>query len=348
MTASLHVVADVDGPTWASDHALGLRPDASPYGLHRLADNGVAAVPVPPDAPGSPASARIGDSLRHRGGGWEWWAEAHTHVPAGADLRICWDERTGVPAALRPGGPAVATGVIWLTDAPRVAAPLAFLARRALRRSAAVWVLSTAQLPVLRDEWGVPERSLHWLPFGIDAEFWSLGTADSPAHADRPLVLGVGNDRHRDHSGLVTAVAGLPARLELVTALPIDVPPDVGERVPVLDHVALRSRYAAASVVAVLMRPNRHVSGVTTVLEAQAMGRPVVVTDTPGMRDYVSPDSAVLVPPGDPAAARRAIADLLADRARVAAMGAAGRDFVRRHATTELMTDRLAEILAAP
>ncbi len=338
------MIADVDGPTWAADHARGLRPDASPYGLHRLAAHGVPVLPSVSRQPGGPLSSRVANSLRHRGGGGEWWAEARTRVIPGVDLRVCWDERTGVPAALWPGGPDVATGVIWLTDALRMPAALAALSRRALSRAAAVWAFSTAQLPVLRDDWGVSEKSLHWVPFGIDYEFWSPAVEDSDVDGP-PLVLGVGNDRHRDHTGLIAAVAGLPARLELVTALPVDVPPEVGERVPVLDHVALRARYAAASVIAVLLTPNRHVSGLTTVLEAQAMGRPVVVTDTPGMRDYVSPDSAVLVPSGDRDAARHAIADLLADEGRAAAMGVAGREFVLRSASSASMVERLADVL---
>jgi hypothetical protein len=51
-------------------------------------------------------------------------------------------------------------------------------------------------------------------------------------------------------------------------------------------HGALRDRYRAFSVIAVALRPNLHVSGITTALEAKATGRPLVITDTPGMADY--------------------------------------------------------------
>jgi glycosyltransferase involved in cell wall biosynthesis len=327
----------VDGPAWAADHAAGRRPDASPHGLS------VLGTPVAPTPARSRVARRLDGSLRHRGGVWVWSAEARTRLPRGTALRVCWDERTGVPALLRPGGPPVATGVIWLTDQDDLPRPVRTLAVSALRRARAVWALGSAQLPVLR-AWGVPDGSLHWVPFGIDTSFWRGVPGDPLAE---PLVLGVGNDRHRDHATLVQAMSGLSARLELVTALPVSVPPALGVRVPAADHVELRSRYAAASVVAVLTRPNLHVSGVTSVLEAQAAGRAVVVTHTPGIRDYVVPGgSALLVPPGDATAARDALASLLADPARAAAMGALGRDFVRTHRTSAAMVERLAEVVA--
>lgn len=341
---SLRVVAPVSPEAWASGHAAGRLPDASPYGLHRLADHGLIVDPRPLRVPAGRVARRVDGTLRHRGAGWEWWSRPGASR-SDADVVVCWDERTGIPAALG-GSAAVATGVVWLSDT-RPSAPWAAVARRALRRAAAVWVLSDAQVQPVREHWGVPASRLHRVPFGIDEVFWSP-RGDGAATDGPPVVLGVGNDRHRDHAGLVAAVAGLPARLALVTELPVAVPPEVGERVPVLDHVALRSRYESAAVVAVLLRPNLHASGVTTLLEAQAMGRPVVVSDTPGIREYVEPGvTADLVPGGDIDAARVAIARLLADPARAAAMGAAGRRFVLRRGRSADMVAALAEILRA-
>lgn len=340
---SLRVVSPLSSRAWASGHAEGRLPDASPYGLHRLADHGLVVDPRPMRVPVGPLARRLDGTLRHRGAGWEWWSRRGV-TSSDADMVVSWDERTGVPAGL--GSAAVATGVVWLTDT-RPPPLFVAVARRALRRAAAVWVLSDAQLQPVREQWGVPSSRLHRVPFGIDEVFWSP-RGDSTAADGPPVVLGVGNDRHRDHAGLVAAVAGLPARLALVTELPVDVPPEVGERLTVLDHLALRSRYESAAVVAVLLRPNLHVSGVTTLLEAQAMGRPVVVSDTPGIREYLEPGvTADLVPVGDADAARAAIAGLLADPARAAAMGAAGRRLVLRRGRSADMVAALAEILRA-
>ena len=56
--------------------------------------------------------------------------------------------------------------------------------------------------------------------------------------------------------------------------------------------------------------PNNYAAGVQALMEAQSCRRPVVVTATSGLRGYL--DAGVTtVPPGDPAALRRAIMHLL-------------------------------------
>ena len=63
-----------------------------------------------------------------------------------------------------------------------------------------------------------------------------------------------------------------------------------------------------------------------TVLEAMAVGRPIMTTDWPGCRETVEPGvNGVTVPVRDPAALAAALRELLADPARLAAMGAASR-----------------------
>jgi glycosyltransferase involved in cell wall biosynthesis len=60
-----------------------------------------------------------------------------------------------------------------------------------------------------------------------------------------------------------------------------------------------------------------YAAGATGVLEAMAMRKPLIVSDAPGIRDYVTPgETACLVPPGDPDALAHVIGELLADRAR--------------------------------
>jgi glycosyltransferase involved in cell wall biosynthesis len=84
-------------------------------------------------------------------------------------------------------------------------------------------------------------------------------------------------------------------------------------------------------------------------LEAMASGRAVVATDVPGHRDVVSEETGLLVPPTaadttDAAALAEAIGLLLADPARSARMGQAGRERVRREFTLQSMIDRTAMV----
>ncbi|HET6520799.1 MAG TPA: glycosyltransferase family 4 protein [Geminicoccaceae bacterium] len=80
----------------------------------------------------------------------------------------------------------------------------------------------------------------------------------------------------------------------------------------------------AASSVYVL--PSYHEGTPRTVLEAMAMGRPIVTTDAPGCRETVVPGlNGLLVPVGDVAALAAAMESLIRSPERVAAMGAASR-----------------------
>jgi glycosyltransferase involved in cell wall biosynthesis len=68
--------------------------------------------------------------------------------------------------------------------------------------------------------------------------------------------------------------------------------------------------------------------GQQTYLNALALGKPLIVTDCIGVRDHLTPDvHALVVPPGDPVAMRRAIEWMLAPENREArdAMAHAGR-----------------------
>lgn len=80
-----------------------------------------------------------------------------------------------------------------------------------------------------------------------------------------------------------------------------------------------------------------------SVVEAMAMGLPVVASAVDGVMEAVPPEAGLLVPPGDPDALAEAIAPLLTDPARRARMGAAG----RARAIGAYGADRLARDVAA-
>jgi hypothetical protein len=71
-------------------------------------------------------------------------------------------------------------------------------------------------------------------------------------------------------------------------------------------------------------------------IEAMALGLPAVASDLPAVREVVEPGaSALLAPPGDPAALGAAIEALLDDRARAAALGRRGREIFERRFTLD-------------
>ncbi len=85
--------------------------------------------------------------------------------------------------------------------------------------------------------------------------------------------------------------------------------------------------------------PSTYGEGVPkTLLEAAACGRPLIATDVPGCREVVRPGATgILVPPHDVEALAGSIAALAGDPARRAAMGRAGREWIERWFTDEIV-----------
>jgi glycosyltransferase involved in cell wall biosynthesis len=77
-----------------------------------------------------------------------------------------------------------------------------------------------------------------------------------------------------------------------------------------------------------------------SILEAMALGRPVVTTDVGGAGEAVTDgETGIVVPPGDAAAAASALAALAADPDRARAMGEGGRARQREHFDGEAMVE---------
>ena len=77
-------------------------------------------------------------------------------------------------------------------------------------------------------------------------------------------------------------------------------------------------------------------------LEAMAAGLPVVASDVDGVGEAVVHErTGLLVPPGDPERLAAAIAELAADPARRAALGAAGRRRYEESFTPQTMVERM-------
>jgi glycosyltransferase involved in cell wall biosynthesis len=89
----------------------------------------------------------------------------------------------------------------------------------------------------------------------------------------------------------------------------------------------------------VVALPSRYGEGVPKILiEAAAVGRAIVTTDSPGCREIVRDGlNGRLVPRGDVAALADALASLLSDPSRREAMGRAGRDLVEREFSEQMV-----------
>lgn len=332
----------VDPKAWSVAHARGERPGQVPYGLHRLADHGFMldyelAAPAGRDPR---AWCGLANPRRWRRPG----VLADQIQPA-----IAWDERLAVPLLSRHGstGELLASGVIWVTDAlVRGEGRVRTTALRAvLRRLDRVWTLSRAQVPVLVDWLGVDAGRTAFLPFGIDVDFFPRLPMPS-----RPMILSLGNDRDRDVKTLYGALGRVhrarpQVRLVVQSRSSAPAPPGV-EVVSDIPAARLAETYGEATVIAIATQTNLHVSGMTAALEAMAVGRPVVMSSTPGVDDYVADgETGTLTRVGDVTAMSDALVDLIDQRELAESWGAAAAAKVRESHSESSMCVQLADIL---
>jgi glycosyltransferase involved in cell wall biosynthesis len=106
----------------------------------------------------------------------------------------------------------------------------------------------------------------------------------------------------------------------------------------------LRELYARSRFVVVPILPSLSDNGISAVIEAMAMGRPVISTATEGRADILEDGvNCMLVPPEDAAALRSAIEELWRDPEKCTRLGARAREtVVEAHGLDQWLTCMLA------
>ncbi len=216
--------------------------------------------------------------------------------------------------------------------------------RRALAGADAILAFGHAEADGLRAWLGPEGERVSFVPFGVDPDAFRL--ADATARGRD--ILSVGSDPHRDFELLLDVARRRPAwNLEIVTSISrarqlAPLPPNVRLTTEVPLAVVVE-KLGAAAVVALPVRENTYSGATTTLLQALALGCPVVVSRTAAIaKGYGLVDgvNCRLVAPGDGAALESALADLL-DRESALELGREARRLVE----TSLSWQRYVETL---
>jgi glycosyltransferase involved in cell wall biosynthesis len=187
--------------------------------------------------------------------------------------------------------------------------------------------------------------------FMVDTEFFAV---ERVTPAPRRMICAAGLE-FRDYDTLVEAVRDLDVEVVIAAASPWSKRPSaVGGALPAnvtvckLTLFDLRQLYADSRFVVVPLLETEFQAGVTTILEAMAMSKPVVVTKTSGQTDVVvHGETGLYVDPGDVNALRDSIRLLLDDPSEAGRLGVAGREWVVANAEVTLYADRLAAAVSA-
>jgi glycosyltransferase involved in cell wall biosynthesis len=238
-------------------------------------------------------------------------------------------------------------------------------------------VHSSLQLRIAHEALGFSEEKMIQLPYQADDRFWA------PREAPMTAMICSAGLEFRDYATLVKAVAGLDIKVVIAAAsqwskhhgLGSDQPLPANVEVAAFDYHGLRELYAASQFVVVPLLDVENQAGITTILEAMAMGKAVIVSHTRGQTDVVrdrrsrsrteperstqpawsrslgATDSTarghtgIYVRPHDPAELRKAIMFLLEHPAHAREMGANGRRLIEETMNLDQFTMRITAIV---
>jgi glycosyltransferase involved in cell wall biosynthesis len=334
---------------WAALHRRGDRPSLLPYGLERLEAAGLRVRHSDfTHSDASPArllrsrDGRLPYHLRFRGA----LGQVLVSLPQIARSAACvsiFEHHASIyqrMRSLRLGRlpPLVLVTCYlaqWLRDG---SADLQSGARRVAHGARALTVFSRNQVEILRERAGVPPERVTVVPYGIDTSFYTPDGAPDGS----PYVAVVGKDDGRDWPTFLAAARqtpGIPYRLATEPSMlaGLDVPDNV-RLLGRVDHLRYRDLLRGAALVVVPTKDFAYPTGQSVLLEAMACGRPVVVTHTPAMDDYVT-EAARTHAVGDAGGLAEAVASLWDDRAARERMGEAARRLASTRFDTRHMWD---------
>lgn len=209
------------------------------------------------------------------------------------------------------------------------------LLSRALRHIHEFVVFSTYERTLYADHLGLPPERIRYLPWAMETP---VPGPENPAGA-AGYLCSIGGEG-RDYALLAETMRALPHVRMVIVARPYSVAGiDFPENVAVLTNrpEAETWRIMADSAGLVIpLRSDRTTCGHITIVGAQLLGIPLVVTQSVGIADYVSGgESAHLVPAGDREALSSALAGLLDDPAEACSMATRARAIAGRRSALD-------------
>lgn len=203
-------------------------------------------------------------------------------------------------------------------------------------------VIRRGDAQMLARRFGVPITSVRFVPWAVgDSEVFDMQTSDGD-------YLYAAGWAHRDWEMLIRALRRYPVPAILAPGgqLPDE---DLPEGITIIDMPAPdkgREIAAHSKVVAVLLKDCEYAAGPLVLLDALAMGKPVIVSDANGNRDYVRPGvTGLSVPPGDDAALSEAIRRAWADPGLRSELSGAARTAAREFNARAMWSALLSAVL---
>lgn len=217
------------------------------------------------------------------------------------------------------------------------------------------FVYSTWQKDYIEKRWAVPPERVVFTPFMVDADFFSpveLVKTDALLALEKqpkPVICAVGLE-FRDYPTLMTAVRDLDVQVVIAAASPWSKRADTtqGQNIPEnvciqrFTQFQLRHLYALSRFMVMPLYDVPFQAGVTAILEAMAMEKPVICSRTAGQIDVIHDGhNGLYVPPGDAGALRAVINQLLQQPGEVRRLGLSARRCIEEEMSLARYVERL-------
>lgn len=227
---------------------------------------------------------------------------------------------------------------VWLLDKwPSYGILRSWLYRKLMKRADQLTTLASENAALCQRYF---DRDAKPLLYGLNTQDFPIKSPSAWAPHTPIRIAAIGNDRDRDWETLIKAF-GNDARYTVKLATRRRIPASLrAPNVEIALFSGIRKQhelYDWADVIVVPLRPNSHASGITVMLEAAAVGKPMVVTNVGALQDYFPAGEASYIPPFNPQALREAVDQLAAApldalrQAQAAAAGLLTRDLTTQH-----------------
>ncbi len=190
------------------------------------------------------------------------------------------------------------------------------------------------------------DKKIAFIHLGTDVDFFKPKEVE-----EENFILSVGRDPGRDFKILFESVKDLDIEVK-ITARPHQlkqwgaIPSNVTVRDFSPREIALQYARAKLVVLPLGIRGGQEndTMGCSTLVEAMAMGKPIVATRTSAMESYIEEGiNGVLVPGGDSKALRTAIKKLLRNKDERIKLGERARAYAVEHCSADMFASALAD-----
>ncbi|HEX8991333.1 MAG TPA: glycosyltransferase family 4 protein [Anaerolineales bacterium] len=236
-------------------------------------------------------------------------------------------------------------GAMWQKDPGLRGLVQRFILRRADRVICRYALQSSDELPLFSAAWGIPMSKLRFVPYFYTFTDQDLETPNPPPGN----FIFAGGNAHRDYGTFVEAARALPEYEFVIASRLLEgrtLPPNVrAAEVPRDEFIRLMR--ASVAVVVPLRRDLIRASGQQTYLNAMLLGKPTIVTDTPGVSDYIHNDDIAWVVDGSAQSYVDAIREIFAPdhREQTLRRTREARQRVRESFSFDRHAERLVDVL---